>query len=61
MADALASLATTFAPGVEEDMTVPLYSRWVIRPDDEDSEAYLNIICVLMVDAEDWHQPISEY
>ena len=36
MADTLASLAATLALGVEEEMIIPVCSRWVVPPDEED-------------------------
>ena len=61
MADALASLAATLALGVEEEMTIPVCSRWVVPPDEEDSEEGANAICALEIHEEDWRQPIIEY
>ena len=61
MADALASLAATLALGVEEEMTIPVCSRWVVPSDEEDSEEDANAICALETDEEDWRQPIIKY
>ena len=61
MVDALVHLVTTLALGTEEGMTFPVCSRWVVPPDDEDSEKDVNIICVLVTYAKDWRQPIIEY
>ena len=54
MADALASLAATLALGVEEEMTIPVCSRWVVPPDEEDSKEDANAIYALDTDEEDW-------
>ena len=54
MADALASLAATLAPGVEEEMTISVCSRWVIPTDEEDSEEDGNAIYDLETNKEDW-------
>ena len=54
MADALASLAATLALGAEGEMTIPVWNRWVVPLDDEDSEEDVNMICVLELDTEDW-------
>ena len=54
MADALASLAATLALRAEGEMTITVCSRWVVPPNDEDSEKDVNMICVLETDAEDW-------
>jgi len=54
MADALASLAATLALGSEEEMTIPVCSRWVVSPDEEDLEEDANAICALETDEEDW-------
>ena len=59
--DALASLAATLALGAEEEMTIPVCSRWVVPPDEEDSEEGANAICALEIHEEDWRQPIIEY
>jgi len=61
MADALASLAATLALGSEEEMTIPVCSRWVVSPDEEDLEEDANAICALETDEEDWRQPIIDY
>ena len=61
MADALASLATTLALGSEEEMTIPVCSRWVVPLDEEDLEEDANAICALKTDEEDWRQPIIDY
>jgi len=53
MADALASLAATLALGVEEEMTIPVGSHWVVLPNEQDSEEDTNAICVLETDEED--------
>ena len=53
MADAIVSLTATLVLGAEEGMTIPVYSRWVVQPDDEDSEEDVNMTCVLETDAED--------
>jgi len=54
MADALASLAVTLALEAKGEMTIPVCNRWVVSPEDEDSEEDVNMICVLETDAEDW-------
>jgi len=54
MADALASLAATLALGAEGEMTIPVYSRWVVPPDEEDLEEGANAISVLEMHEEDW-------
>jgi len=61
MADAHASLTTTLALGAEEDMTIPVYSRWLVSPEEEDSEEYANAISALETDEEDWRQSIIDY
>jgi len=37
MADTLANLAATLALGAKEDMTIPIYGRWVVTPSEEES------------------------
>jgi len=61
MADALVSLTATLALGAEGEMTIPVYSHYVVPPDDEDSEEDVNMICVLETDSENWRNPIIEY
>ena len=61
MVNALASLATTLALGAEEEMTIPVCSRLVVSPDEENLEEDANIICDVKTDEEDWRQPIINY
>ena len=61
MADVLVSLAATLALGAEEEMTILVCSRWVVPPDEKDSEEDANAICALEADEEYWRQPIIEY
>ena len=54
MVNALASLVATLALAAEEDMIVPVCSRLVIPPDDEDSKEDVNVICALETDEDNW-------
>jgi len=54
MANAPTSLVATLALGAKEDMTIPVCSRWVILLNDEDIEEEVKVICVLVIEEEDW-------
>jgi len=58
MVNALASLVATLALAAEEDMVVPVCSRLVIPPDDEDSKEDVDVICA---DEDNRHEPIIKY
>jgi len=42
-------------------MTIPVCSRWVVPPNEEDSEENANAICALEIDDEVWREPIIDY
>jgi len=50
MIDALASLITALAPGVEEYITIPVCNRLVVMLIDHKLEDDINIICIVKID-----------
>jgi len=59
-ADAIASLTATLALGAEEEMTIPVCSRWVVPLEVKNLEEDANAICALETDEEDWRQSIID-
>ena len=53
MADMLANLATTLALGTEEDMTIPVYAKWVVAPMEDAYVQEVSVVSVYEVEKED--------
>ena len=61
MADALANLAFSMTLGEEEVANVPVCQRWVIPLATKILLSDTNVISVLLVDTEEWRQPLIDY
>ncbi|KAM1100370.1 hypothetical protein ACFX2B_006778 [Malus domestica] len=61
MADALANLASSMTLGEDETADVPVCQRWVIPLVTEMLLDDTNVISVLLVDVEEWRQPLIDY
>ncbi|CAM8987939.1 unnamed protein product [Rhodiola kirilowii] len=63
LADALANLAANLALGAEETMSIPVCSRWVVPPLEENEENMesSNVVYAYEIEREDWRQPIIDF
>ncbi|CAM8889845.1 unnamed protein product [Rhodiola kirilowii] len=61
LADALANLAANLALGAEETMSIPVCSRWVVPPLEENEENMESSNVVYAYEREDWRQPIIDF
>ncbi|CAM8896658.1 unnamed protein product [Rhodiola kirilowii] len=63
LADALANLASNLALGAEETMSIPVCSRWVVPPLEENEENMesSNVVYAYEIEREDWRQPIIDF
>jgi len=61
MANALANLATSLALGVKEDMTIPVCSKWVVTPSDDEFVQEVNAVSIYKVEKEDWRHLLIDY
>ncbi|KAM2766319.1 hypothetical protein COP1_022238 [Malus domestica] len=61
MADALTNLASSITLREDEATNVPVYQRWVIPPVTEMVLSDTNVISILLVNVEEWRQPLINY
>ncbi|KAM1033860.1 hypothetical protein EV1_036928 [Malus domestica] len=61
MVDALTNLASSMTLGEDEVADVPVCQRWVIPLVSKMILDDTNVISVLLVDAEEWRQPLIDY
>jgi len=48
-ANKMADLTTTLTLGAKEDMTIPVYSKWLVTPSKEEAAQEINAVSVYEV------------